>query len=183
MNILRRWSAPLLIASLLAACATIIGPRQVDLPQDRLQQGLDHRFPLHHRALGVFDIELNHPQLNIIAENDRVALTLDANVSPLLARQSWHGTMTLSGRLTVDRLRNAIYLSDAHVDRFIIDGMDEGRQHQIAGVANLLGEKVMKDAPIYTFHQDELRYAGVQFALTRISTRPGGLVATIEPAQ
>lgn len=185
MHLIRyaKYAAPLLAALALAACATLIGPRQIDLPQERLQQGLDHRFPQHHRAMGVFDVELSHPQLNIVAENDRVALSLDATVSPLLARQSWHGTMAISGRLVVDRQRNAIFLGDAHVDRFVIDGMDEGRQNQIQSVANLLGEKALKDVPLYTFKPEDLRYAGAQFALTRISTRPGGLVATVEPAQ
>lgn len=183
MKLFRRWGAPLLIAGLLTACATLIGPRQIDLPQERLQQGLDRRFPQHHRALGVFEVELSHPQLTILAQNDRVALSLDATVSPLLARQSWHGTMALSGRLQVDRARNAIYLADAHVDRFVVDGMDEGRQRQIESVANLLGEKALKDVPLYTFRPEDLRYAGAQFALARISTRPGGLVATVEPAQ
>jgi len=183
MNLIRRWSAPLLIVSLLAACATLIGPRQVDLPQERLQQGLERRFPQHHRAMGVFEVELSHPQLNIVAENDRVALSLDATVSPLLARQSWHGSMAISGRLMVDRQRNAVFLSDAHVDRFVVDGMDQGRQNQIQSVANLLGEQALKDLPLYTFKPEELRYAGVQFALTRISTRPGGLVGTVEPVQ
>ncbi len=180
---LRRGALPLAVATLVVACASIIGPRQIDLPQERLQQQLDRRFPLHQRALGVFDIELSHPKLDIIAENDRVALTLDASVSPLLARQSWTGSMVISGRLQADQQRNAIYLRDAHVDRFVIDNMDEGRQRQIASVANLLSDKVTKDVPLHSFRPEDLRYAGVQFVLSNISTRPGGLVATVAPAQ
>lgn len=179
---LLRGALPLAIAGLLAGCAGIIGPRQVDLTQERMQQGLDRRFPLHQRALGVFEIELSHPKLDILAGNDRVALTLDASVSPLLARQSWTGSMVISGRLQADQQHNAVVLRDAHVDRFVIDGMDEGRQHQIASVANLLSDKVAKDVPLYSFRPEDLRYAGVQFVLTNISTRPGGLVATVAPA-
>lgn len=174
--------APLL-AGLLSGCAGLIGPRQIDLSQDRLQQSMERRFPLHQRALGVLDVELSHPQLTILDQNDRVSLSLDASVAPLLARQSWNGSMAISGRLTVDRARNAVYLSDAHVDRFVFDGLDEGRQHQVASVANLLSEKVVRDIPVYTFRPEDLRYAGVQFALTNIGTKPGALVATVEPAQ
>ncbi len=178
-----RRAVPLALAGLVAACASIIGPRQIDLPQERMQQSLDRRFPMHQRALGVFEVELSHPKLDILAESDRVSLTLDASVSPLLARQSWTGSMVISGRLQADQQRNAIYLRDAHVDRFVIDGMDEGRQRQIASVANLLGEKATKDIPLHTFRPEDLRYAGVQFVLTNISTRQGGLVATVAPAQ
>ncbi|OEZ60764.1 hypothetical protein DUGA6_29880 [Duganella sp. HH105] len=178
-----RFAAPLMAAAALAACSTLIGPRQVELPQARLQQNLEHKFPVHRRVLGIFEVELSHPQLAILADNDRVALTLDVNVSPLLARQSWHGSMAVSGRLKVDNVRNTIYISDAHMDRFTVDGMDEGKQNQIASVANLLGENTLKDVPVHTFRPEDLRYAGVQFVLTGISTRPGALVANLQPAQ
>ncbi|MES2160984.1 MAG: DUF1439 domain-containing protein [Pseudomonadota bacterium] len=176
-------AAPLMLAGLLAACSTLIGPRQVELPQARMQQNLDRKFPVRHRVLGVFEVELSHPQLAILPENDRVALTLEVNVAPLLARQSWHGSMAVSGRLKVDNVRNVIYIGDAHVDSFVVDGMDEGKQNQIASVVNLLGESTLKDVPVHTFRPEDLRYAGVQFVLTGISTKPGALVANLQPAQ
>jgi len=176
-------AAPLLLASLLAACAGLIGPRQVELPQERLQTSLERKFPMHQRVLGVFEVELSHPRLSVLPDNDRVALAIDLGVSPLLARQSWHGSMLVSGRLRVDSVNNAIYIADAHVDRFIVDNMDEGKQNQLASVANLLSDKLIRDMPVHTFRPEELRYAGVQFVLTGIDTRPGGLVARLQPAQ
>jgi hypothetical protein len=179
-----KFAAPLLVAAgLLAACASLIGPRQVELPQERLQSSLERKFPLHQRVLGVFEVELSHPRLAVLPENNRVALTIDLGVAPLLSRQSWHGSMQVSGRLHVDSPHNAIYIADAHVDRFIIDNMDEGKQAQLASVANLLTDKVIHDVALHTFRPEELRYAGVQFVLTGIDTRPGGLVAKLQPAQ
>lgn len=185
MNLKRyaKFAAPLMLASLLAACAGLIGPREVELPQERLQSSLERKFPLHQRVLGVFEVELSHPRLSVLPENDRVALAVDLGVSPLLARQSWHGSMLVSGRLRVDSARNAVYIADAHVDRFIVDNMDEGKQQQLASVANLLSDKVIRDVPLHTFKPEDLRYAGVQFVLTGIDTRPGGLVAKLQPAQ
>jgi hypothetical protein len=176
-------AAPLLLAGIVAACASLIGPREVVLPQERLQASLDRKFPMHQRALGVFEVELSHPRLAVMPENDRVALTVDLGVTPLLARQSWHGSMLVSGRMRVDSVNNAIYIADAHVDRFIVDNMDEGKQAQLASVANLLSDKLIRDVPLHTFRPEELRYAGVQFVLTGIDTRPGGLVAKLQPAQ
>jgi hypothetical protein len=178
-----KFAAPLMMVCLLAACATLIGPRQVELTQERLQRDLDRKFPVHHRVLGVFDIELSRPQLAILADNKRVELSFDLSVTPLLSRQAWHGGMAISGRLRVDSLRNAIYIADAHVDRFVINNMDEGKQNQLASVANLLGDNIIKDVAVHTFRPEELRYAGVQFVLTGIDTRPGGLVANLQPAR
>jgi len=185
MNLKRyaKFAAPVLIAGALAACAGLIGPRQVELPQERLQSSLERKFPMHQRALGVFEVELSHPRLEVLPENDRVALTIDLGLTPLLARQSWHGSMLVSGRLRVDSARNAVYIADAHVDRFTVDNLDEGKQNQLASVANLLSDNVIRDVPVHTFRPEELRYAGVQFVLTGIDTRPGGLVAKLQPAQ
>jgi hypothetical protein len=169
-------------ALLLAACASLIGPREVNLPQEKLQASLERKFPLHQRVLGVFEVELSHPQLAILPESDRVALTVDLGVTPLLARQSWRGSMVVSGRLRVDSVNNSIYIADAHVDHFNVANLDEGKQNQLASVANLLSDKVIRDVSVHTFRPEELRYAGVQFVLTGIDTRPGALVAKLQPA-
>jgi uncharacterized protein YunC (DUF1805 family) len=170
------------LACVLAGCAALIGPREVTLQQERLQQDLARKFPMHHRVLGIFDVELSHPQLAILAENNRVALTFDLNVTPLLARQSWRGTMAVSGRLNVDTVRNVVYIADTHVDRFALENMDPGKQTQLASVANLLSDTLIKNVAVHTFKPEELRYVGVQFELVGIDTRPGALVARLQPA-
>jgi len=173
----------LLACGLLAACSTLVGPRQVELPLDRLQQGLARKFPMHHRVLAVFDVELANPQLAIPGGDDRVALSLDVTVMPLLARQSWSGSLQISGRLVMDPARNAVVITDARVDKLAFNNMDQGRQNQLSSVANLLSDQVIKDVAVHTFKPEDLRYAGVQFVVTNISTRPGALVATLAPAQ
>lgn len=180
---LKRYLGFAALACLLAACAALIGPRDVEVRQEKLQANLERKFPLHHRVLGIFEVELSRPQLAIMADNNRVALTFDLTVTPLLARQSWRGSMAVSGRLHVDSARNVIYIGDTHVDRFEVDKLDPGRQTQIASVANLLSDTLVKNVAVHTFKPEELRYAGVQFVLTGIDTRPGALVARLEPAR
>ncbi|SFU92773.1 DUF1439 domain-containing protein [Pseudoduganella namucuonensis] len=174
---------PLLACGLLTSCAGLVGPRQVELPLEKLQRNLDQRFPVHHRALGVFDIQLDNPRLATLRDNDRVSLSADLTVTPMLVRQSWRGGLTLSGRLVVDTVRNAVFLSDAQVDRFAIDGVGESQQRQIAGAANILVDKLLRDVPLHSFNPDDLRYAGVRFVPTTIRTTPTSLVIMLEPAK
>jgi hypothetical protein len=167
---------------LLASCATIIGPRRVELSQARLQAGLARRFPLHNRLLDLFEVKLAQPQVEIMAQSERVGLTLDVSVSPPFLRQSWSGTMALSGRLVLDASRNAVFLTDARVDRFEVNGIDAGRSRELRHAADLLVSQLVRDLAVYTFHPEDLRYAGVQFVPTRLETVPGALVVTLEPA-
>ncbi|CAN7424107.1 DUF1439 domain-containing protein [Pseudoduganella sp. LjRoot289] len=170
-------------ASLIAACAGLIGPRQFEVPLERLQKNLSQRLPVNHRVLGVFDVQLSNPQLSTTGENDRIALSAEMTVSPILLRQSWRGNLALSGRLVVDNVRNAVFLADAQVDRFAIDGIADTQQRQIAGAANILADKLIRDMPLYSFKPEDLRYAGVQFVPTSIRTTPGALVIMLEPAK
>lgn len=173
----------LALAGLVVSCASIVGPRRVELPQARLQAGLERRFPLHNRMLELFDVQLTHPRLTIQPETDRVALTLDVSVAPPLLRQSWSGTMALSGHLLLDASRNGVFLTDTHLDRFDVNGMDAARSRDLGHAADVLVNQLVRDMAVYTFRPEDLRYAGIQFVPTSLRTEPGALVVTLEPAK
>jgi hypothetical protein len=180
---LRRAALAVLAGLMLGGCASLVGPRQIELPQAKLQQELERRFPLHQRALEMFDVELARPLLSIDGNSGRVALQMEVTVSPPLMRQTWHGSLTLSGRLALDPARNVVYINEARVDRFVIDGGDDQRQRQLAKVANLLLDTAVKEVTLYRFRPDDLHYAGMRFAPTRVETRTGAIVVTVEPAR
>jgi hypothetical protein len=171
------------VAALLSSCAGLSGPRQVEIPLEKLQANLGKRFPVRHRALSVFDIQVANPLITTLRENDRIALSADLTVSPILVRQSWRGSLGISGRLVVDNVRNAVFLSDAQVDRFAVDGMGESQQRQVAGAANILADKLIRDVPVYSYKPEDLRFAGIQFVPVAIRTTPSALVLVIEPAR
>lgn len=171
------------VVGLLASCASIVGPRRVELSQSRLQAGLARRFPLNNRLLELFDVRLTQPRLAIQPETDRVALTLDVSVAPSFVRQSWNGTLAVSGHLVLDAPRNAVFMQDTHVDRFEIAGMEGGRARDLERAADLLVNQLVRDLPVYSFRPEDLRYAGVQFVPTRLETAPGALFVTLEPVR
>ncbi|MES2019548.1 MAG: DUF1439 domain-containing protein [Pseudomonadota bacterium] len=171
-----------LAGALLASCAGLIGPRDLEIPLSKMQSGLDRRFPLHNRALELFEIELSRPQLSMQPDAGRIAMTMDALVAPPFTRKTWHGTLMLSGRLVIDPLRSAVLMADPRVDSFTVDGVDEARQRNLAQAASLLMHHVVDDVPLYHFRPEDLRYGGVQFVPTRIATTARGLLVSVEPA-
>ncbi len=178
-----RFVAVLCCAVLLASCASLAGPRQVELPLAKLQAGMERRFPLNNRLMELFDVQLTRPQVRLMPDTNRVGLDLDAAVAPPFLRQSWRGSMGLSGRLVIDIPRGAILMAEPRVERFAIDGVDASRQRQLEKAANVLMQQVVSDMPVYSFKMEDLRYAGIQFAPTRIATTPSGLVVTLEPVK
>jgi hypothetical protein len=166
---------------LLASCASLVGPRQVELPLYKLQAGLDRRFPMDKQMLELFNVRLSRPMLSLIPERDRVALTMHATVAPPFLSQLWNGSLDLSGRLYVDAARGAIFMAEPRVERFVIDGINESYQRQLTKAANILMDEVIDDVPVYSFRMEDLRYGGVQFVPTRMTTTSRGLVVTLEP--
>lgn len=169
-------------AALLASCASVLGPREVDLPLHKLQAGLDRRFPVDNRLLELFDVRLSRPQLNVLP-GDRVSLTVDASVAQSFLRNPLAGTLAFSGRLYVDPARSGVYLAEPRIERFAVSGIDPSIERQLARAANGLLDRAILDIPVYSFRMEELRYAGVQYVPTRIATTANGLRVSLEPAQ
>jgi hypothetical protein len=170
-----------LFGGLLSGCSTLTGPRQVEIPLEKLQAGLDRRFPMDNRLFELLDLRLSHPRLSLMPETDRVAIGLEAYVAPPFMQQSYTGTLAVSGRLYVDAARGAVFMAEPRVDRFTLSGFDSSRQQQLAGAANKLMDKLVRDIPVYTFRMEDLRYAGIQFVPTRLVTTRSGLTVTLEP--
>lgn len=169
-------------SALLSSCASLSGPRQVEIPLHKLQAGLERRFPLSHPLMGLFDVRLQRPQLAILPEQDRVAMALDASLSPPFSRETWTGSLAFSGRLYVDPGRPAVMMAEPRVERVAIGATPEV-ERQLARIASALVDTVVRDTPVYTFDMRDLRYAGVQYIPTRIETTRSGLLVTIEPAK
>jgi hypothetical protein len=182
----RRIGKTLLAAAacgMLASCATIVGPREVDLPLHKLQAGIDRRFPLDNRMLELIDVRLSRPQLAIEPDSDRIALTISADVAPSFLSKSLNGTLALSGHLYVDPARSGVFMADPRVDRLDIGGAELAGQRQLAKIANVVMDEVVRDVPLYSFRAEDLRYAGVQFVPTSIRAVPGALRVRLEPVK
>jgi hypothetical protein len=168
---------------LIAGCAALTGPRDVELPLAKLQEALNRRFPLNNRYLDVFDITVSNPRLSLQPETGRVLTTFDAAITPPFVNRTWKGSLALSGSLALDQTRNAVMLAEPRVDHFAIDGVDSVIARQISRLGGILAEQLLRDVPLYTFKPDEFRYAGVTFFPTKIATKSTGLVVTFEPAK
>jgi hypothetical protein len=167
----------------LSACASLAGPRDVSIPLSKLQAGVEKRFPLQNKAMDLLDLRLTSPVLSLPPGTDRVALRLNLSVAPPIGKQSWRGTVALSGRLSVDVARGAIFINDPRLDQVAIEGVDAGLQQQLGTLANVLLGKSIRDVPVYSFRMEDLRYAGVQFVPTSIHITGEAVVIHLEPVK
>lgn len=173
----------ILLGLVLAACTSILGPRDVELPLARLQASLEKRFPFNSRYLELFDIQLTSPRLSLQPDGNRMLASFDASIAPSWLKRSWQGNFALSGVLAIDPARNAVVLTDPRVETLNMDGLDDKYARQLVKIGSLLAEEIFRGMPLYTFQPDDFLYGGTTFFPTKINTYRDGLVVSFEPVK
>lgn len=171
------------MAMLLASCATLLGPRDMEISLARLQESIASRFPFNSRYLDLIDIQVTNPRVKLLPDTNRILTSMDASVAPPFLKRSWNGNLSVSGQLRFDPARNALVLAEPRVEQFAVNGLDPLYANQITKVGALLSEQLLKDLPLYTFRPEEFGYAGTRLIPTKITTRSNSLVVTFEPAR
>jgi hypothetical protein len=180
-----RLNALLLLATacLLASCATLMGPREMEIPLARLQEAVAGKFPFNNRYLELLDIYVTNPKVALQPDTNRIVTSMDTSISPPFFNRSWKGNLAVSGNLKFDPSRNSLVLADPRVEQFTVNGLDDAYSRQIRKVGSLLAEQLLQDTPLYTFKPEDLRYGGTYFTLSKITTKPNSLVVTFEPTK
>lgn len=166
---------------LIAACAGMVGKQDVSISMASLQANLDKRFPVNNRVLEMFDIRLNSPRLTTNPAENRLQAQFEAIISPPFTSKTWRGNLTLSGGLRVDSQKNAIFLHNAKVEDFSVDGADPAYKRQFAKISSLLLDRFLQDIPLYTFTPEQTRVMGINFSVAKISAQQDALVVSFEP--
>lgn len=171
------------LALLLAACATLLGPQEVEVPLARMQQALERRFPFNNRYLELLDIRVTNPKITLLPESNRVLTSMDTAIAPPFLQRSWNGKLAVSGELRIDPSRSAVVLAAPQVESFDVQGLDPLYANRVRAIGSLLAEQLLADYPLYTFHPDELRTLGGSYYPSKITTRGNALVVSFEPAR
>ncbi|MFT5588745.1 MAG: hypothetical protein ACI9ZF_000915 [Bradyrhizobium sp.] len=167
----------------LGGCVSLLGPRDVVIPLERLQSAAGRKFPLSQRPMDLIDIRLSNPRLALHPGDNRISVTLDARVAPAFTRRVWEGDFVLSGMLQLDAQHRAVVVVQPRIDRIALDGIDPVLARQVAQAAGALAGNILQDMPLYSFAAEELRYGGSTFVPISITTQAAALVVTFAPAK
>jgi hypothetical protein len=170
-------------AVLLAACATLLGSQNLEIPLSKIQESIANRVPIDKRVVQLLDIRITNPQVALQPGTNRLLTSMDTSISPPLTSKSFAGSIAISGQLEIDPARQAVVLADPRVERFTVNGLDPLYANQLTRIGNLLAEQLLENVALYTFKPEQLHYAGVPFQPARITTGPNSIVVTFEPVK
>jgi len=172
-----------LAALALAACAGLLGPRTIEIDQERLQQAVARQFPLKGRVVQVLDLDVSVPRLTMRPETNRVGTDFDVTLGETLLKKPLRGSIGLSYGLRYEASDHTVRLTDLRVERLeLLDGGDAVKR-QLDSYAPNLGARLLGDPVVYTLTERDLANVqgrGLQPGEIRVT--PRGLAITLVPS-
>lgn len=168
---------PLII---LGACATLV-PKDYLVTQDKLDRTWAKSFPMQ-RSLGngLFNALLETPVVTLLTSQNRIALETNFSVSSMLAGEV-KGRIGLSGALRYDAEQRALYLQDPNLETLEVDQGAPELGKALRPALNMMLNEYLRANPLYQFKQDEMRYAGKEIDITKISVVENGIKFDLKP--
>jgi hypothetical protein len=138
-------------------CASLLGPRTVDVPQARLQELIEKRFPVNKRLFDAIDVTLEAPHLSLEPDSNRIDIEVAlraGNGGPV--RASMAGSLLVSQSLRFDAGDNTIRLSNVRVERFVVDGLPANWQRQIDRLGKPLATSLLEGQVLYALRPKDI---------------------------
>jgi hypothetical protein len=172
-----------LCAALLAACASLGGPRTVNLSQAQLNQLMDERMNKTLSFLKIFDITLSNPKVALDPANGRVITSLDAAMKNPFSGNRLTGAAKISGKLNFDAVTKSVVLGDTRAEEFKLDGMPAQYASQVNAIGKMLAGEFMRDFTLYTLKPEDLQVNGVNYTPGKFEVLANALAITLNPGK
>jgi hypothetical protein len=141
----------------LAGCATLMGPRTVEISREQLLAKLSKQFPMRKTLAEVFEVEVQAPRLQLNPDTNRVASEFDIQATDRLFGRSYQGTVGVSFGMRYEAQDRTIRLNTVTIDKLAIAGLSEATQRQWTKLGAMLAQEKLQDYPIHQFKPEDLR--------------------------
>jgi hypothetical protein len=174
---MNRRSTFALLLALLAGCAT--GPRQVEVPRQRLQAALERRFPYDIPA-GLFTVKVSVPRLELLPQDNRVRLDIPIDATDRIVHRTTHGEVDVSFGLRFDAAGNSLRMQDVRVENVAVQGVPRDWREPLQAVGGLVAAHLLEDAVLHTFTAEDMARAH-GWRPGNIRVTPGGVAIELLP--
>lgn len=166
----------------LAACASLLGPRTVEISQGELLEKLAKQFPASQRLMNVLDVQALAPRLALHPDTNRVTAFVPLVAKDLLRSQEHKGELALSFGLRFEPQDMTIRLKQPRVESARVAGLPAPLERGLTRMAAWLAEDRLKDHVVHRFKPDDLRQADrMGYAVHDLRVTSSGLAVDLRP--
>ena len=168
--------------SLLVACASLMGPRTIEISREQLLSKLGQRFPTTKRVMNLLDVEASAPQLDLLADRNRVVAAVDLTARELIFNQGYTGHVAVSFGLRYEPKDLSIRLKDPKVEKIQVEGLPPVFQRQLSTAGAQFIEDSLQDYAVHQFKAEDLRNADrMGYQVGEIVVTATGLAVHLAP--
>ncbi|GAB4168378.1 MAG: hypothetical protein OHK0026_04170 [Rhodocyclaceae bacterium] len=174
--------AALAAAVFVIGCASLLPSKEITLTGARLEELIAKHYAGTRSFLAIFDLQLANPKVSFVPEQNRVRAAMDVKLSNPLVGTPLQGSTVISGRLAYDAASRAIVLREPRAEAVDIRGVPERYAAPVSRIGTWLTDQVLKEFPLYTLGEQDLKSAGVQYAPKDLRVERDRLTLTLVPA-
>lgn len=144
-----------------------------------LQTELERYMPVIQQQ-GLFSLVLKNPQLELLADQQRLSIRSQVVLSTALGTES-QGWIKVDGKLRYKQLDYSFYVDDPRVTEFNFADLPPALQPQIQALAGDILASVITEQPIYTLSDQSMQEALAKMMLKSIIIKEDSVVAALSP--
>ena len=141
---------------LLSGCAQLLGPRTLVISAGDLQQRLANFFPVQRDVLNLIRVTVDVPELEMLPQSNRLALSVHANVQDRSGSREYRGSLAASFALRFDPGTSALNMVDVKLDSIQIDGLAPSAQKAVTGLGALIAKERLEGHVLYRIRPQDL---------------------------
>lgn len=143
------------------------------ITQAQIDAALAENFPVTKPFLIFFDITYAHPSVTLLPADQRVRVSLDAelNVKILGQPRKLSGRAQLTGRVNYRQETQEFFLDDPHFDQLSIEGIPPEYLEPVNGAASRVAQEYVQRFPIYRIRATDTRMAITKLLLKNVQIR------------
>jgi hypothetical protein len=166
----------------LAACASLIGPRTIEVPKEELLSKLGQRFPVTQRVMNLLDISVSAPSLDLLPDTNRVAASIPLVAHEMLGGRDHPGRIKLSFGLRYEPQDLSVRLTGVKIEQVDIEGLPALFQQGLTRLGAAVAEERLQDQAVHHFKPDDLRSADrMGYEVGEIRVTATGLAIKLTP--
>jgi hypothetical protein len=155
----RRALLALAATTALVGCASLLGPRTVDISREELLLKLGKQFPMRKTLAEIFEVEAKAPRLQLDPDTNRVAAEFDLAATDRLFGRTYQGLVGVSFGMRYEPQDRTIRLNQVTVDKVTLEGLSDSGQRQLSKLGSALAQDKLQNYPIHQFKPEDLRSA------------------------
>jgi len=149
------------------------------IPQEKLQEALDAKFPISKTHLGLLTITYSNPRVILEEGSDRLQVGADAEAVLAMNARRAKGSARISGTLEYARESGEFLLKDARVESLNIDGLPGAHAEKAREIASAAVKQFLERKPVYKLDQADMKQSLAKLLLKGVKVRNKALVVSM----